>query len=90
MNIEGRSQALFTQQVGSRVRTRTLRCVAKSLVSTSASHFSSTNAGVLFVFKKNTAQALEALELHEGSEQCRDYILMANKYNLLRKIVSRA
>jgi len=69
MNVEGLSQALFTQQVSSRVRIRTLWCVAKSLVLTSASHLSSTDAGVLYVVLKNTDQALE---------QYRDYILILN------------
>lgn len=74
----------MTQQVGSRARIRTPGCVAKSLVLTSASHLSSNGAGVL-VFLKTTAQALEALEFLEGLNQYRDYILMLNKYNLLRK-----
>lgn len=73
MNVEGLGQVLVTQQVSSRVRSRTLQGVATSLVSASAAHLSSPAAGVLLFFKKHTAQALEAPKLHEGLEGYRDY-----------------
>lgn len=50
MNVEGLGQVLFTQQVSSRVRSRTLQGVATSLVSASAAHLSSPAAGVLLFF----------------------------------------